>query len=130
MISKYSSFPSFPLPTTHVFHSSKIFRCYKTIFHLCTSTIRTIVLLLVMDIMIDPIEEMLTTYNELNFPSIDVFLIEPSPLEFMRYVAKNRPFVVRGGAKDWKAVHEWNVPKLKDLMKTQHPIKVAITPKG
>jgi hypothetical protein len=79
------------------------------------------------------IEAALTTlideYNELNISTIDELSEEPSPLEFMRYVAKNRPFVVRGAAKNWKACKRWNVEYLAAVMGNS-PVKVAMTPKG
>ena len=48
----------------------------------------------------DPIATLLETYNELNSNIITALYEEPSALEFMRYVAMNRPFVVRRGASD------------------------------
>ena len=51
----------------------------------------------------DPIANLIETYHELNAAVVDELSAEPSPLEFMRYVATNRPFVVRGGAKNWAA---------------------------
>ena len=78
---------------------------------------------------LDPIIELLTTYNELNSPSIDEFREVPSALEFMRYVARNRPFVIRRGASDWKATRTWNVATLKELLQGQS-INVAVTPEG
>jgi jumonji domain-containing protein 7 len=48
----------------------------------------------------DPIRRMLETYNELNSSQITELEEVPSPLEFMRFVSANRPFVVRGGASD------------------------------
>jgi jumonji domain-containing protein 7 len=78
---------------------------------------------------IDPIISLLTNYNELNSSSVDELAELPSPLEFMRYVARNRPFVVRGGAADWKATKTWNVATLKTLLRGQH-VNVAVTPKG
>jgi Asp-tRNA(Asn)/Glu-tRNA(Gln) amidotransferase B subunit len=77
----------------------------------------------------DPIIELLTTYNELNASSADELLEEPSALEFMRYVARNRPFVIRGGAANWQATKSWNVNTLKELLREQS-VNVAVTPKG
>ncbi|KAG0648810.1 Jumonji domain-containing 7 [Hyphodiscus hymeniophilus] len=73
--------------------------------------------------------ELLTTYNELNLPTADILSEEPSPLEYMRYVARNRPFVVRRGAADWTATKTWNVSTLKELLMRQS-VNVAVTPKG
>ncbi|KAH7385920.1 cupin-like domain-containing protein [Pyrenochaeta sp. MPI-SDFR-AT-0127] len=47
----------------------------------------------------------------------------------MRYVARNRPFVIRNGAKDWKACKRWNAANLIEVMKGQD-VNVAITPHG
>ncbi|KAF4633356.1 hypothetical protein G7Y89_g4766 [Cudoniella acicularis] len=77
----------------------------------------------------DPITALLQTYNSLNSPHIPVLTEEPSPLEFHRYVALNRPFVVRGGAKDWEACQDWNVAKLKEVMEGRS-VNVAVTPLG
>ncbi|QDS75885.1 hypothetical protein FKW77_002106 [Venturia effusa] len=75
------------------------------------------------------IEELITTYQEVNSSQIDELDEEPSPLEFMRYVAKNRPFVIRKGAKDWHACQNWNAELLRaeigDAM-----VQVAVTPFG
>ncbi|KAF8849871.1 phospholipase A2 [Acephala macrosclerotiorum] len=78
---------------------------------------------------LDPIISLLTTYNELNSSLADEFTELPSALEFMRYVAKSRPFVVRGGAKDWEATKAWDAETLKTLLEGQS-VNVAITPKG
>jgi jumonji domain-containing protein 7 len=48
----------------------------------------------------DPIRVLLESYNELNSSYITELDEIPSPLEFMRFVSLNRPFVVRGGASD------------------------------
>jgi len=77
----------------------------------------------------DPIAILLTTYNELNSTTIDTLTEPPSALEFMRFVAKNRPFVVRGGASDCEAVKTWNVEVLKELLEGES-VNVAVTPKG
>ena len=71
---------------------------------------------------------MLTTYHELN-GGIHVLYEEPSPLEFMRYVTKNRPLLVRRGCSKWLAVRRWNVDYLEKLIQDT-PIKIAITPYG
>ena len=71
---------------------------------------------------------MLTSYHELN-GNIHVLYEEPDPLDFMRYVAANRPFVVRQGCAKWVAVRKWNAAYLRDVMKDV-PVKVAVTPYG
>ncbi|KUJ22207.1 phospholipase A2 [Mollisia scopiformis] len=77
----------------------------------------------------DPIVSLLTAYNELNPASVDELTEVPSPLEYMRCVARNRPFVVRGGAADWEATKTWDVATLKELLKGQ-TVNVAVTKKG
>lgn len=77
----------------------------------------------------DPLAELLTNYNELNASVVDELHEEPSPLEFMRYVSRNTPFVVRGGADTWTATRTWNLGRLKDLLRGQ-TVNVAVTPKG
>lgn len=72
--------------------------------------------------------DMLTAYHELN-GDIHIWDEEPSPLAFMRYVAKNRPFIVRQGCSKWGAVRNWNVDYLKEVMKDR-PVKIAVTPYG
>jgi jumonji domain-containing protein 7 len=68
-------------------------------------------------------------YYDLNPSRIDELVEDPSPLEFMRYVAKNRPFVIRGGAEDWTACRKWNTQYLGATMRGRY-VKVAMTPKG
>lgn len=78
----------------------------------------------------DAIEELILSYQELNPPHVDELDEEPSPLEFMRYVAQNKPFVIRKGASEWKACQEWTDPKyLSEIMRGQK-VKVAMTPFG
>lgn len=78
---------------------------------------------------IDPIRDLLTTYNDLNSSVIEVLDTEPSPLEFMRYVARNTPFLVRGAAADWKASQKWNVEHLREAL-GHLSVNVAVTPLG
>ena len=73
------------------------------------------------------IEEAIKSYHELNGTTIEE-IPEPSALEYMRYVAQNRPFVVRRGCSAWLA-QRWNVDYLLDTM-GETPIAVAITPHG
>jgi jumonji domain-containing protein 7 len=47
----------------------------------------------------------------------------------MRYVARNRPFVIRNGAKDWKARKRWSAAYLSSVMAAQ-TVNVALTPHG
>lgn len=77
----------------------------------------------------DPLADLIATYHELNATVVDELYQEPSALEFMRYVAKNRPFVVRGGARDWQAFGKWDAAYLADVMKDAD-VQVAVTPCG
>jgi jumonji domain-containing protein 7 len=78
---------------------------------------------------LDPITELLTTYDELNSTHIESLPSPPSALEFLRFVARNRPFVVRGAASDWEATRTWDIETLKRLLEGQS-IQVAVTPNG
>lgn len=71
----------------------------------------------------------ISTYHELNTSSIDELDEEPSPLEFMRFVARNRPFVTRHAAADWEAVKKWNATYLRQTVGSEE-VNVAITPLG
>lgn len=75
------------------------------------------------------IQELLQNYEELNSSTITELDSVPSALEFMRFVAQNRPFVVRGAANDWQARKKWNVAFLKDALKGEK-VNVAVTPSG
>lgn len=77
----------------------------------------------------DPVPDLITTYNELNSTTVDELDQEPSPLEFMRYVARNTPFVVRGAATSWKAFQLWDSKFLSETLGDQ-AINVAVTPHG
>jgi hypothetical protein len=75
------------------------------------------------------IHDLITTYNELNPSTIDELYEEPTALEFMRYVARNQPFVVRGGATDWDAVRKWDADYLLETV-GDSLVNVAVTPFG
>jgi jumonji domain-containing protein 7 len=75
------------------------------------------------------VRELITTYDELNSSLVDELYEEPSALEFMQYVARNRPFVVRKGAEDWTAVQKWDSHYLLNVL-GDSPVNVAITPFG
>jgi jumonji domain-containing protein 7 len=77
----------------------------------------------------DPLEELIISYNELNTTVIQELDSEPSPLEFMRFVAANKPFVARGVALQWPAVQSWTPSILMDIMGDRR-VNVAITPNG
>lgn len=67
----------------------------------------------------DPTADLLKTYAELNSSTIEALDECPSALEFLRYVKKNRPFVVRKGAQDWKATRTWNRAYLEAALRNQ-----------
>ena len=73
--------------------------------------------------------DLITSYHKLNLGSIDELREEPSPLKFMRYIARNLLFVIRKGASSWAAAKEWNAKYLADVMGEQL-VNVAITPHG
>ena len=77
----------------------------------------------------DAVRELISAYQDLNPSIIDELQEEPSPLEFMRYVARNRPFIFRKAAKKWKACQKWNDQYLRKIMEGQ-TVNVAITPSG
>lgn len=72
--------------------------------------------------------ELVSTYHELN-GNVDELYQDPSPLEFMKFVAKNRPFVVRRGCSTWPSVQKWNVAYLKQVAGNT-PVKIAVSPHG
>ncbi|KAH0264999.1 phospholipase A2, partial [Aureobasidium melanogenum] len=75
------------------------------------------------------VRELITTYDELNPTLVDELWEEPSALEFLQYVARNRPFVVRKGAQDWTAVQKWDSHYLLNVL-GDSLVNVAITPFG
>jgi jumonji domain-containing protein 7 len=77
----------------------------------------------------DAIKTLMKDYNELNPNKIDELTEEPTALEFMRYIAKNRPFVIRKGASDWQACLKWDADYLRRTMGDAN-VKVALTPYG
>ena len=77
----------------------------------------------------DPLGELITAYFELNSTVVEELDEEPSPLEFMRYVARNTPFVVRRAAAGWKASTTWSADYLRDFLRHE-TVNVAVTPKG
>ncbi|CAI6100475.1 unnamed protein product [Clonostachys chloroleuca] len=74
------------------------------------------------------LEELISSFNELNGGEVEEIHGEPSPLEFMRYVSRNTPFVVRGAASTWKATQLWDSAYLKNVL--QQKVNVAVTPHG
>jgi len=72
---------------------------------------------------------LLKSYAELNPPKIVELFEEPSPLEFLRYVAINRPVVIRGSAKSFDAYENWEFQYLHDRMHGQS-VNVSSTSNG
>ena len=75
------------------------------------------------------IVELLSSYHELNVDFVDELVDPPSPLQFMRYVAANRPFIVRQGISHWPALSKWNSKYLREMMGSTS-VEVAVTPLG
>ncbi|KAI9820976.1 MAG: hypothetical protein M1832_003448 [Thelocarpon impressellum] len=76
-----------------------------------------------------PLSALLTTYHDLNASQCAAFSAAPTPLEFMRHVALNRPFVVRGGAGEWPALRRWDEAYLRAKIGARS-VEVAVTPDG
>jgi hypothetical protein len=77
----------------------------------------------------DPIAELITSFSELNPAIVEELQEDPSPLEFMRFVATNTPFVIRGGAADWTATQRWSADYLLRCLREQS-FNIAVTPFG
>ena len=75
------------------------------------------------------LRELIESYHDLNPAAVEELDEEPSPLEFMRYVARNTPFVVRGGVRDWDAFGLWDRAFLEEAMGGMR-VNVAVTPRG
>jgi jumonji domain-containing protein 7 len=71
----------------------------------------------------------INTYHELNAAVVDELREVPSPLEFMRFVSKNRPFIVRRAAREWNAFSKWDGNYLRKTM-GKEKVQVAVTPDG
>jgi hypothetical protein len=77
----------------------------------------------------DHVRALIDTYHDFNPSVVDELPLRPSPLQFMRYVARNRPFVVRRGASSWRAVQAWDAGYLRKVM-SRKSVQVAVTPNG
>lgn len=73
-------------------------------------------------------EELISTYHELNGSHVDELAELPTPLEFMQYVRRGRPFVVRGAVSEWPAM-QWTIQYLESEMKGSR-VQIAMTPSG
>ncbi|KAL9101160.1 MAG: hypothetical protein Q9163_003562 [Psora crenata] len=76
-----------------------------------------------------PMRELIQTYHSVNPSTIDEYFTEPTPVQFLRYVAKNRPFVIRGGCHGWAAVQKWDLKYLREAMGDRE-VDIAETPYG
>lgn len=70
-------------------------------------------------------------YQSLNASSVTELESVPSPLEFARYVAANRPCVIRGGARDQQlpALVRWTDAYLVEKLAEQ-ALRISVTPSG
>lgn len=78
--------------------------------------------------MVTAMEELISTYHELNGSNVDELAELPTPLEFMQYVRRGRPFVIRGAVSEWPAM-QWTVEYLENEMKGCR-VQIAMTPSG
>lgn len=78
--------------------------------------------------MVTAMDELISTYHELNGNNIDELAELPTPLEFMQYVRRGRPFVIRGAVSEWPAM-QWTVEYLENEMKGGR-VQIAMTPSG
>jgi peptidyl-lysine (3S)-dioxygenase / protease len=77
----------------------------------------------------NPIAELLTSYADLNASHVAELDTEPSPLQFMRFVALNTPFIVKHATFGWRATNLWSSSYFRTALKSQ-TVNVAVTPSG
>ena len=75
------------------------------------------------------IAELIRNYFEINSDDIVVLLDEPSPLLFMKHVARNRPFLFKGGCSRWEAFRKWDTQYMAKLL-GDTSVEIAETPSG
>ena len=73
-------------------------------------------------------EELISTYHELNGSHVDELAELPTPLEFMQYVRRGRPLVIRGAVSEWPAM-QWTTEYLETKMRGSR-VQIAMTPSG
>ena len=73
-------------------------------------------------------EELISTYHELNGSHVDELAELPTPLEFMQYVRRGRPLVIRGAVSEWPAM-QWTAEYLETEMRGSR-VQIAMTPSG
>ncbi|RMZ70672.1 phospholipase A2 [Pyrenophora seminiperda CCB06] len=64
----------------------------------------------------DAVRDLILTYHDLNPSTVPVLTDPPSPLQFLRHIARNTPFVVRSGASDYAACRKWSATYLSTVM--------------
>jgi jumonji domain-containing protein 7 len=78
---------------------------------------------------------LLDNYHDINSQSVTELTREPTPLEFMRYVSRNQPFIIRHHPDSTEAtlfkktLELWSAEYLTERMKGEE-VTVAITPSG
>ena len=77
----------------------------------------------------EAIVSLIEAYHGLNSSIIDELSALPTPLQFQRYVGRNRPFIVRRAAQYWTAVTKWDASYLRNAM-ADAAVNVAVTPFG
>lgn len=75
------------------------------------------------------LEELLTSYHELNSSWVETVDGAPTPVQFLRYVQRNQPVVFKGAVGNWEAMGKWKVEYLKMRM-GEGEVNVAMTPLG
>lgn len=77
----------------------------------------------------DATKNMIVSHQELNGDIDELYEASISPLDFLRYVYKNRPFVLRKGCSSWPAIQRWSSSYLNEVIGDTR-VKIAITPRG
>ncbi|KAL5119668.1 hypothetical protein ACEQ8H_002514 [Pleosporales sp. CAS-2024a] len=79
----------------------------------------------------DALKELLDNYHDINSQTVTELEQEPTPLEFMRYVARNQPFVIRNNAnKDFGPITQRWTPSYICQKLGSTKVTVALTPAG
>jgi jumonji domain-containing protein 7 len=75
--------------------------------------------------------ELLDNYHDINSQSVTELLLEPTPLEFMRFVSRNQPFIVRNNSNPtWRRICKTWTPSYLSQKLFNTNVTVALTPKG
>ncbi|KAH5599369.1 tRNA wybutosine-synthesis-related protein 4 [Parastagonospora nodorum] len=79
----------------------------------------------------DAIIELLDNYHDINSQYITELPKEPTPLEFMRFVSRNQPFIVRSTPDPtFRHISKTWTPSYLSQKLADTPVTVALTPKG